>query len=54
MHRTMPDLPPQIGVLVELDKENAEVAKGIAQHRVGTPALPDPDRAGSTTVPSGP
>ncbi|MCE4944912.1 translation elongation factor Ts [Streptomyces albulus] len=32
MHRTMPDLPPQIGVLVELDKENAEVAKGIAQH----------------------
>ena len=32
MHRTMPDLPPQIGVLVELDKPNAEVAKGIAQH----------------------
>ncbi|GGU45356.1 elongation factor Ts [Streptomyces albospinus] len=32
MHRTMPDLPPQIGVLVELDKENAEIAKGIAQH----------------------
>ena len=27
-----PDLPPQIGVLVELDKENAEVAKDIAQH----------------------
>ncbi|MGD3108053.1 translation elongation factor Ts [Streptomyces sp. YGL11-2] len=32
MHRTMPDLPPQIGVLIELDTENAEVAKGIAQH----------------------
>ncbi|TXS57135.1 translation elongation factor Ts [Streptomyces sp. t39] len=32
MHRTMPDLPPQIGVLVELDKENAEIAKGVAQH----------------------
>ncbi|MEU2504561.1 elongation factor Ts [Streptomyces sp. R302] len=32
MHRTMPDLPPQIGVLVEFDKENAEVAKGVAQH----------------------
>ncbi|MEU6703844.1 translation elongation factor Ts [Streptomyces wuyuanensis] len=32
MHRTMPDLPPQIGVLVELDKPNAEVAKGVAQH----------------------
>ncbi|MET7851395.1 translation elongation factor Ts [Streptomyces avermitilis] len=32
MHRTMPDLPPQIGVLVELDKPNAEIAKGVAQH----------------------
>ncbi|GAA4898671.1 translation elongation factor Ts [Streptomyces coeruleoprunus] len=32
MHRTNPDLPPQIGVLVELDKENAEVARGVAQH----------------------
>ncbi|MGW0545686.1 translation elongation factor Ts [Streptomyces sp. Wb2n-11] len=32
MHRTMPDLPPQIGVLVELDKEDAELARGIAQH----------------------
>ncbi|MFE3601681.1 translation elongation factor Ts [Streptomyces sp. NPDC059096] len=32
MHRTMPDLPPQVGVLVELDKEDAQVAKDIAQH----------------------
>ncbi|MFD5033442.1 translation elongation factor Ts [Streptomyces sp. NPDC058220] len=32
MHRTMPDLPPQVGVLVELDKEDAEVAKDVAQH----------------------
>ncbi|MGW7054585.1 translation elongation factor Ts [Streptomyces sp. NPDC054887] len=32
MHRTMPDLPPQIGVLVELDKADAELARGIAQH----------------------
>ncbi|MBQ0853123.1 translation elongation factor Ts [Streptomyces sp. NPDC057621] len=32
MHRTMPDLPPQIGVLVELDKADAGLAKGIAQH----------------------
>lgn len=32
MHRTMPDLPPQVGVLVELDKENAEAAKDVAQH----------------------
>ncbi|MER5358853.1 translation elongation factor Ts [Streptomyces sp. NPDC002785] len=32
MHRTMPDLPPQVGVLVELDKESAEAAKDVAQH----------------------
>ncbi|MFJ7153805.1 translation elongation factor Ts [Streptomyces sp. NPDC101118] len=32
MHRTMPDLPPQIGVLVELDKADANLAKGVAQH----------------------
>lgn len=38
MHRTMPDLPPQVGVLVELDKGSASdevaatVAKEVAQH----------------------
>jgi len=32
LHRTSPDLPPQVGVLVELDQENAEIAKDIAQH----------------------
>ncbi|MBW1598195.1 translation elongation factor Ts [Streptomyces sp. JJ38] len=32
LHRTNPDLPPQVGVLVQLDKENAEVAKDVAQH----------------------
>lgn len=32
MHRTMPDLPPQVGVLVELDKEDAQVARDVAQH----------------------
>lgn len=35
LHRTMPDLPPQVGVLVELDKANddsAVVAKDVAQH----------------------
>ena len=32
MHRTDPDLPPAIGVLVELDQENAEIAKDVAQH----------------------
>ncbi|MCF2530582.1 translation elongation factor Ts [Yinghuangia soli] len=32
LHKTSPDLPPQIGVLVELSGDNAEVAKDIAQH----------------------
>jgi elongation factor Ts len=32
LHRTSPDLPPQVGVLVALSKENAEIAKDIAQH----------------------
>ncbi|WP_069814935.1 translation elongation factor Ts [Streptomyces sp. TP-A0874] len=38
MHRTSPDLPPQVGVLVELDKQGASdedaaaVAKDVAQH----------------------
>jgi len=32
LHKTNPDLPPQLGVLVELTAENAEVAKDVAQH----------------------
>lgn len=32
LHRSSPDLPPTVGVLVELDSEHAEVAKDIAQH----------------------
>ena len=32
LHRTSPDLPPQVGVLVALSKENAEIAKDVAQH----------------------
>ncbi|NGO68146.1 translation elongation factor Ts [Streptomyces boncukensis] len=32
LHRTSPDLPPQVGVLVELDKADADTAKDIAQH----------------------
>jgi elongation factor Ts len=32
LHKSDPDLPPTIGVLVELDKENAQVAKDVAQH----------------------
>jgi elongation factor Ts len=32
LHRTSPDLPPQVGVLVALDKDDAQVAKDVAQH----------------------
>ncbi|MBO8190694.1 elongation factor Ts [Streptomyces oryzae] len=32
LHRTSPDLPPQVGVLVELDSANEEIAKDVAQH----------------------
>lgn len=32
LHRTMPDLPPQIGVLVGLTAENNEAGRGVAMH----------------------
>lgn len=32
LHKTSPDLPAQIGVLVELDGDNAQIAKDVAQH----------------------
>jgi elongation factor Ts len=32
LHKTNPDLPPQLGVLVELSTDNADVAKDVAQH----------------------
>ncbi|MFB9679552.1 translation elongation factor Ts [Streptosporangium vulgare] len=32
MHKTDPQLPPAVGVLVQLDSPNADVAKDIAQH----------------------
>jgi elongation factor Ts len=32
LHRTSPDLPPQVGVLVQLTKDAAEVGRDIAQH----------------------
>ncbi|GLW04919.1 elongation factor Ts [Microtetraspora sp. NBRC 13810] len=32
LHKTDPALPPAVGVLVQLDVPNAEVAKDIAQH----------------------
>jgi elongation factor Ts len=32
LHRTSPDLPPQVGVVVALTKANPETGKDIAQH----------------------
>jgi len=32
LHKTNPDLPPQLGVLVELSGDNPTVAKDVAQH----------------------
>jgi elongation factor Ts len=32
LHKTSPDLPPQLGVLIELSGENAEAGKDVAQH----------------------
>lgn len=32
LHKTSPDLPPQVGVLVSLAKEAAEIGKDVAQH----------------------
>lgn len=32
LHRTSPDLPPQVGVLVQLTKDVIDVGKDIAQH----------------------
>lgn len=32
LHKTSPDLPPQVGVIVALAKEAAEVGRDVAQH----------------------
>ena len=32
LHKTSPDLPAQVGVLVQLDKQDAQTAKDVAQH----------------------
>jgi len=32
LHKSSPDLPPTVGVLVELDREQPQVAKELAQH----------------------
>ncbi|GGP89423.1 translation elongation factor Ts [Streptosporangium pseudovulgare] len=44
MHKTDPQLPPAVGVLVQLDAANAEVAKDIAQHAAAmAPKYLNPD-----------
>ncbi|GAA3427188.1 translation elongation factor Ts [Streptosporangium sandarakinum] len=44
MHKTDPQLPPAVGVLVQLDAPNAEVAKDIAQHAAAmAPKYLNPD-----------
>ena len=37
LHRTSPDLPPQIGVAVELSAENPDLGKDLAQHIAALP-----------------
>ncbi len=37
LHKTSPDLPPQLGVLIELTAENAALAKDVAQHIAALP-----------------
>jgi elongation factor Ts len=51
LHRTSPDLPPQIGVLVELDKADAQTAKDVAQHIAAfTPTFLTRDEIPAETV----
>ena len=37
LHKTSPDLPPQLGVLIELSADNAQLAKDVAQHIAALP-----------------
>jgi len=37
LHKTSPDLPPQLGVLVELTADNPAIAKDVAQHIAALP-----------------
>src|SRR5690606_12924158 len=51
MHKTDPALPPTVGVLVQLDKANPEVAKDIAQHAAAM--APQYLKADAVPVPPG-
>lgn len=48
LHKSSPDLPPTLGVLVELDKESPQTAKDLAQHV----AAMNPRYVGSDQVPA--
>jgi elongation factor Ts len=51
LHKSSPDLPPTVGVLVELDKENPQVAKDMAQHIAAmNPQFVSPDEVPSADV----
>ncbi|MCG5219036.1 translation elongation factor Ts [Streptosporangium sp. KLBMP 9127] len=51
MHKTDPQLPPTVGVLVQLDTPNAQVAKEIAQHAAAmAPKYLSPDEVPADVV----
>ncbi|MFF3666770.1 translation elongation factor Ts [Microtetraspora malaysiensis] len=51
MHRTDPQLPPAVGVLVQLDAPNADVAKDIAQHAAAmAPKFLSPDEVPADVI----
>ena len=51
LHKTDPQLPPTVGVLVQLDKPNAQVGKDIAQHTAAmAPKYLSPDEVPAEVV----
>lgn len=51
LHRTSPDLPPQVGVLVEFEGSNATVGHDVAQHIAAfSPIFVRRDEVGAETV----
>ncbi|WP_433218280.1 translation elongation factor Ts [Microtetraspora malaysiensis] len=51
MHKTDPQLPPAVGVLVQLDAPNADVAKDIAQHAAAmAPKFLSPDEVPADVI----
>nr|PZN38562.1 MAG: elongation factor Ts [Actinomycetota bacterium] len=51
LHKTDPQLPPTVGVLVQLDKPNAQVGKDIAQHTAAmAPKYLSPDEVPAEVI----